>query len=86
MVHKIKKQIQHICQVMPVTNIVVGIDYNNLAINEADKVQLKWATLCQCIKCGRILVTDSLIKRKEEGIIVPPTTERSDNDKESTEN
>ena len=84
MVHRIKKQVQHVCRVMPITNIVVGIDYNNLAINEADRIQLKWATLCQCAKCGRIVVTDSLIKRKEEELIVPPTTEWRDNDKENT--
>jgi hypothetical protein len=76
--YKIKKNVPHVCQVAPITNVVVGITYNNLAINEADKVQLKWATLCQCVKCNKIVVTDYLIK-KEEGLIVKPSEETTEN-------
>ena len=53
---------------------MVGIKQNPFAIKEDDRIQLQWSTLCQCYKCGRIVVTDAIIKREEEGIIVPEGT------------
>ena len=69
--YKIKKTVPHVCQVVKVTNLITGITINEFAIAEKDRVQLEWKTLCQCYKCGRIVVTDVPIKREEESIIIP---------------